>query len=411
MPSWGRVSATFLVALVCLGFRPSAQIPVSSGMERLLSAPYVSLVQGRKLGVLAHHASRDRFGNHLVDLLSRQDGIQLKMIFAPEHGYRSVDDELLPDSIDPVTGLPVYSLYGPRKAPTPEMLAEIDAVVIDLQDVGVRFYTYAATVVNVLQACKAAGKPVILLDRPNPLGGVIVEGAVLDSSLVNGGLTTLAAIPTRHGMTLGELAIFYNETLDVHADLTVVPMSGWKRSMMWNDTGLPWYPSSPALVTEDQVQLYGSFGGLEALNLAVGRGIKNDLAFHTYGAPWITPANAQDLTAALQRLSLPGLTFTAVQWTPERGVFQGELCQGFRIDLKETDACHVIEGFRSLIETLETMKRSLGPGLDFSRATVSLGAPWLRDGIESGVPAGELITRAQQGSGSFLKARANALLY
>ena len=343
-----------------------------------------------------------------MDRLFHQPGVNLKMIFAPEHGYRSVDDDLLPDSTDPVTGLPVYSLYGPRKAPTPEMLAQLDAVVIDLQDVGMRYYTYPATVVDVLEACKTAGKPVILLDRPEPLGGVIVEGAVLDSSLVDGDLTSLAAIPTRHGMTLGELARLYNEILGIHADLTIVPMFGWQRSMLWQDTGLPWVPSSPALLTVEQVDLYGAFGALEAFNLAVGRGVSNDLAFHDYGAPWITLTQAQVMVLALQKRGLPGLRFQLAQWTPDRGIYQGEPSHGFRVDV--TDAS-VLQGFRSMIEVLETMRAVLGTGLDFSKTTISLGAPWLRDGIAAEQPVSSLMGHAVQESQPFMKERANALLY
>jgi uncharacterized protein YbbC (DUF1343 family) len=346
----------------------------------------------------------------MVDLLaSHQDqNIELDLIFAPEHGYRSAGDTNLPDTTDPQTGLPVYSLYGPRKAPTPDMLNQIDIMIIDLQDVGVRFYTYAATMVYTLQACQAAGIPVILLDRPNPLGGAIVEGATLEAALANGGLTTLAPIPTRHGMTFGELAKLYNEMLDIHADLTVVPMTGWKREMLWTDTGLPWYSPSPALTTPEQADLYGSFGAMETLNIAVGRGLTDELAFHVFGAPWITAQNSDTLLRSLQTLGLPGLRFSGIQWTPSRGAFSGKLCHGFRIDV--TDAAR-FEGFRSMIEVVSTMKKTLGASLKLGGATGSLGAHWLKDGLEQGIDPAALIKRSQNEMQSYLKLRSAALIY
>lgn len=400
MGGWSVVLSLLLLS--------SAQASVSTGLEQLFTPEFYPLIQGKKIAVLTHHASRNPKGEHLVDLLAAKSGVQLKMIFAPEHGYRSVDDSLLPDSKDPHTGLPVYSLYGPRKAPTPEMLSQIDVVVIDLQNVGMRFYTYPATVVGVLRACAQAGKRVVLLDRPEPLGGMVVEGATLDSSLVNGKLVSLASIPTRHGMTLGEISRLYNDTLGIHADLHVVPMKGWSREMLWQDTGLPWVPSSPALTTVEQVDLYGIFGAVEAMNLSVGRGVNNDRAFHDFGAPWITVEQQAKLVSALQALKLPGLSFSKAAWTPDRAIFQGKPSRGFHVDV--TDA-RALQGSRSSIEVLETMKAVLGAQLDFSKMTTPLGAQWLLDGIVAQKAAGDLMKRAKLESRSFLKERTDALLY
>jgi uncharacterized protein YbbC (DUF1343 family) len=378
------------------------------GSDRLFEPAYIDLLKGKRVGVLAHAASRTHDGTHVIDWIASHHEFELKMIFAPEHGYRSVDDSLLPDSKDSVTGLPVYSLYGPRKAPTAEMLSKLDAVLIDLQDVGLRYYTYPATLVYTLKACQKSGTKVFILDRPNPLGGSVVEGALLDSSLANGSLTTLAAVPTRHGMTLGELAILYNKMLGIDADLTVIPMSGWNRSMLWDDSRLQWTPPSPALATSEQAYLYALFGTLESGNLAVGRGKYNDLAFHVFGAPWITQEKAETLVNELQQLELPGLKFQYVSWVPDREIFLAKLCRGFRVDV--TDASR-LEGFRSLILVLETMKSVLGSSLDIKGMLAMLGADWLKNGIEAGTPVDELMEHATRENQDFMELRQEALIY
>ncbi|MFL5812072.1 MAG: exo-beta-N-acetylmuramidase NamZ domain-containing protein [Bdellovibrionia bacterium] len=395
-----------------LATKPTAQQPISQqvllGSDRLFEPAYLDALKGKRVGILAHAASRTHDGTHVVDWVASHHEFDLKMIFAPEHGYRSVDDTLLPDSQDPMTGLPVYSLYGPRKAPTDEMLSQLDAVLIDLQDVGLRYYTYPATLVYTLRACQKNGTKVFILDRPNPLGGSVVDGALLDSSLANGSLTTLAAVPTRHGMTLGELAILYNKMLGIGADVTVVPMSGWNRSMLWDDSKLQWVPPSPALTTPEQTYLYALFGTLESANLAVGRGKTNEFAFHIFGAPWITQEKGMILVKELQQLSLPGLQFQYVSWVPNRDIFLGKLCRGFRVDVTNPSK---LEGFRSLILVLEKMKSVLGASFDTKGLLAMLGADWLKSGIDAGTPVNELMERASRENQDFMKLRQEALIY
>ncbi|MCM2279048.1 MAG: DUF1343 domain-containing protein [Oligoflexia bacterium] len=407
--------ASLLGALTLTFSTSSAETPVPApetrilpGAARLQEPEFVELLRGKRIAVLAHNASRLPDGTHLVDQLAGLGHFKLKMIFAPEHGYRSTDDELLPDSRDPMTGLPVYSLYGPRKAPTPEMLAQVDAVLIDLQDVGLRYYTYPATVAYTLRACKNAGKPAILLDRPIPIGGAKVEGAVLERALATGGLTNLAPIPTRHGMTLGELSLLLNELLEIRAELTVIPMRDWERTMSWDETGLPWVPPSPALTAPDQAELYAAFGTLESANLAVGRGKSNALAFRVYGAPWITAEDQLRLVPALQGLGLPGLAFDSFSWKPDRAIFQGKLCRGFRV--RVTDSSRV-ESFRALIETMKALRRVLGDRLSITGTKVMLGSGWLLDGILADAPTEALEARAKAETTDFLRQRSRALLY
>lgn len=408
--------AIFLMLLAAAELRADAS-SVIPGAARLEETSFARLLAGKRIGVLAHHASRLPDGSHLVDRLYQMGSssagahrarFQLTMIFAPEHGYRSVDDNLMPDSTDPVTGLPVYSLYGPRKAPTDEMLSRLDVVVIDLQDVGLRYYTYPATMVYVMRACQRAGKPVIVLDRPNPLGGETVEGAVLEKSLATGGLTTLAMVPTRHGMTLGELAILYNHLLGIRADLTVVPISGWSRAQRWQETGLKWYPPSPALVEADQADLYAAFGTLEAANLAVGRGIENSEAFRRYGAPWIRADEVAGLVAQLNALALPGLAFEAAEWVPDRAVYQRKICRGFKVRITDATSMDV---FRSLIVVSSALKKHFGERLDLAGTRSMLGSSWLLEGIVRSVAPEVLTARARRESEDFLRLRAQALLY
>lgn len=395
------------------GVRAAAEVAV--GTDRVLEPEFLSALQGKRLGVLSHSASRNRAGLHVVDLLFARSDLRLKMIFAPEHGFRSIEDSILPDTTDTVTGLPLYSLYGPRLAPSPAMLSQLDAVLIDLQDVGVRYYTYAATMVFTMRACAQAGKPVFILDRPNPIGGAVVEGSVLEAALVGGGLTDLAPIPTRHGMTLGELARLFNRTLGIHADLTVVPMAGWERAMRWEAVALDWRPPSPALTTSEQAFLYGFLGPLEALNLSVGRGQRNDEAFRIFGAPWITEGGATRLARALSALNLPGLSFEPVAWTPTRSIYQGQLCRGFRVRDVAPDQ---VQTLRTQIRVLQTLWAMFKPGgsepggqlRDVGLDTM-LGSSWLLAGIKAGESADSLLERSSAEVRAFLPLRAEALLY
>jgi uncharacterized protein YbbC (DUF1343 family) len=378
--------------------------PVRLGDERIFD-DYASVFQGKKIGILAHYASRLSDGTHVVDALKARADFNLTLIFSPEHGFRSIADTSVPDSIDPITGVQIYSLYGPRRAPTPAMFAQIDLVLVDLQDVGLRYYTYPATVVDLLKAAKLANKPVYILDRPNPLGGAIVEGAILDANLADGDLTTIAQIPTRTGMTLGETSLYLNQELNVGADLHVIPMSNWNRTMHWADTGLNWTPSSPALPTPEQVELYAMFGTLEAPPLATGRGLTPEQAFRRYGAPYITQAQAQTI---INGVSLPGLKLSYVEWTPTSSEFVGQLCRGFQVDV--TDLSQV-QGFRSLIDLSKIMVATLGAPLKYSEALVMLGGKWLLDGIEAQTDTQTLLNKATSDLQPFLAKRQSILLY
>jgi uncharacterized protein YbbC (DUF1343 family) len=399
------VSLSLALSVFCV----NAHALVLLGQERLNEPEYAALLAHKRIGVLAHHASRDHASLHLVDrlaALSKADpSTELKMIFAPEHGYRSLNDELLPDSKDSETGLPVYSLYGPRKAPTAEMFSQIDVMVIDLQDVGLRYYTYPATMVYSLQAAKAAGVKVVVLDRPSPIGAEVVDGVILDKAFANGGLTTLAQIPTRHGMTLGELALYFNRTMNIGADLAVVPMKDWKRTMLWDETGLPWTPPSPALVRSEQSIYYTLFGSLEAVDLAVGRGLNNEMAFTIFGAPWITAVDQAKLVKGLNQIN--GLKVTAFDWTPSRAIYTGKLCRGFKVELMAMN----LPAFQTLVDTLKVMKQTLGTRFSLTEMASMIGGKWVLQAIENNEPTASILARGLTDYAKFMQDRKAALLY
>jgi uncharacterized protein YbbC (DUF1343 family) len=252
-------------------------------------------------------------------------------LFSPEHGIRGQADERLGSGTDPGTGLPVYSLYGTTCRPTPEMLQGVDVLVFDIQDIGTRFYTYIGTLSLAMTSAREAGIPFVVLDRPNPVGGVRVEGAIPAAPTIPAGasgcreLTSIHPIPTRHGMTVGELALLFNSEFGIGCDLTVVPMSGWQRSMYYDETGLAWIDPSPNMRNLDTAILYHGLGILESTNLSVGRG--TDHPFRAFGAPW---ADGAAIARNLAGRAIPGITFTPCQFTPAAGArpYGGRTCSG-----------------------------------------------------------------------------------
>lgn len=324
----------FSLLLFCtLIFISSALHPaygLEYGIDRVGESEVARLLEGKKLAVLTHAAGRSKTGVHLIDLLFR--GYQLKKIFAPEHGLRTTSDDTIEDGIDPETGLPIISLYKrDTHAPTPENLSGIDAIVVDLQDVGVRYYTYIATIAEVMKVAAPLKVEVIILDRPNLLGGKIIEGKVLDSVLA-GSFTAYHTVPTRHGMTLGELARMINAEKKWGTLLTVIPTTGWKRENLLTSLDREWIAPSPALIEIPQVGLYAVWGTLEDFNLAVGRGKTNEQAFRVLGAPWITPAEASLLATELNRLEFHGLTFSAYSWVVTRAKYEGKTANGVKLE-------------------------------------------------------------------------------
>jgi uncharacterized protein YbbC (DUF1343 family) len=300
---WRSLAVAGLLALHCAG--PVAP-QVRPGIDVLL-ADSLHLVRGRRVGILTNQTGVDHAGR---DDLSRLlgAGVRVTAIFSPEHGFRgTVDVENIGHGVDSATGLPVYSLYGATRAPSPEMLAQVDVLLVDLQDIGTRTYTYVSTALLALRAATAAGVATVVLDRPNPLGGTQVQGPVLDTALAS--FIGMLAVPLRHGMTLAELVRLGNESLAIRGPLTVVPVAGWRRDVWFDATALPWVRPSPNMPDLESATHYPGIVIFEATNLSVGRG--TPVAFQVVGAPWLDAAGvAGDLA------TVPGVAVTDTLVTP-----------------------------------------------------------------------------------------------
>jgi uncharacterized protein YbbC (DUF1343 family)/CubicO group peptidase (beta-lactamase class C family) len=279
---------------------------------------------GMRIGLVTNHTGRDREGRQTIDVLNKAAGVRLVALFSPEHGIRGLADEKVSDTKDEQTGLPIYSLYGETRRPKPEQLKDLEAIVYDIQDVGARFYTYITTLGYVMEEAAKAHLPVFVLDRPNPIGGVEVEGPIADADKLS--FTSYHTIPVRHGMTIGELAQLYNEQRKIGCDLRVIKMEGWRRATWFDSTGLTWINPSPNMRSLTEATLYPGIGLLETTNLSVGRG--TDTPFELVGAPWI---NGQEMAAYLNGRRIPGARFVPVRFTPTASVFKNKECGGVNI--------------------------------------------------------------------------------
>ena len=310
--------------------RPPMQ-PVLTGIDVLRTNGFAEL-KGLNVGLVTNHTGRARDGASTIDLLAAAQGVKLVALFSPEHGIRGVLDSSVPSSVDEKTRLPIHSLYGPTQRPAPEMLKGIDAMVIDLQDIGARFYTYMTTMAYVMEEAAKQKIRVIVLDRPNPIGGVQIEGPALDDSAL-GFTGYMTPMPIRPALTLGELGKLFNDERKIGVNLTVVEMRNWVRDAWYDETGLPWINPSPNMRTMNAATLYPGIGAFESTNLSVGRG--TDTPFEHVGAPWI---NGLVLADALNAREIPGVRFYPVTFTPESSKFAKEECHGVFILITDREA-------------------------------------------------------------------------
>jgi uncharacterized protein YbbC (DUF1343 family) len=310
---------SLLWLLACAGCLGPASAQVRPGIEVLLTDS-AHLVAGKRLGLLTNQTGVDRTGRRTVDLLAADAAVRLTLLFSPEHGFRGTEDRAGPaHAVDSASGLPIYNLYGPKHVPDARVLDSLDAVLIDLQDIGARYYTYVSTAVILMKRAAQHGTRVIVLDRPNPLGGESVQGNVRDSAASEASFVGFLPIPMRHGMTLGELLRLANDVLGIHARLVVVPAAGWRRDAYFDGTGLPWVKPSPSMPDLESALHYPGTCLFEGTNLSVGRGTR--LAFQVIGATWV------DAEAVIRRLKggeegrgkregLEGVELTADAITP-----------------------------------------------------------------------------------------------
>jgi uncharacterized protein YbbC (DUF1343 family)/CubicO group peptidase (beta-lactamase class C family) len=300
---------------------PRPPTPVLAGIDVLVRDGF-TLLKGKRVGLVTNHTGRTVTGDSTIDLIHKAPGVQLVALFSPEHGIRGILDDAVASSRDERTGLPIHSLYGETRRPTDAMLTGIDTLVVDLQDIGARFYTYAATVGYLLEEAVRRRIAVVVLDRPNPINGWQIEGPAADQEFV-GFNAYLASMPIRHALTLGELAKLFNEEQKIGAALTVVPMENWKRDYWFDETGLTWINPSPNMRNLNQAALYPGIGAIEYSNISVGRG--TDQPFEQIGAPWI---DGRALAAALNERGLPGIRFYPTLFTPTASKFAKQPCQG-----------------------------------------------------------------------------------
>ncbi|OGS12191.1 MAG: hypothetical protein A2234_00665 [Elusimicrobia bacterium RIFOXYA2_FULL_58_8] len=362
-------------------------------------------LEGRRVGLITNHSSVNRGGVNAVDAFYKAGNFKLAAIFSPEHGFRGTEEGgvYIASSTDPVTGAPVYSLYGKNKQrPTPEMLADLDVLVFDIQDIGARFYTYLTTMGYAMEEAAKAGLPFLVLDRPNPISGAI-EGPVLEAGI--SAFTAYLQVPTRHGFTAGEMALFHKARLGLKLDLAVIKMENWTRDLFFDQTGIVWTNPSPNIRNLDAEVLYPGLGCLEATNVSVGRG--TDIPFLWFGAPWM---KAGKIAKGLSRAGLKGVKFSTLRLTPSKDVYEGKPCEGVKIEVTDRPAVRALDIFTQAVYLLkkhngaeftlkpEEIRKMTGSG-DFYRL------------LEAGAPPPRIKAEFENSNAAFRAQALNFLLY
>lgn len=360
-----------------------------------------SILKGRKVGLLTNQTGILRDGRRIPKAM-RDAGVELTTLFSPEHGlYGVLDQSDIGDGKDSETGLPVFSLYGDVRRPTPEMLRDVDVFVFDIQDVGVRFYTYVSAMCSAMQAAADLGKSFVVLDRPNPIGGEIVDGPGLDAGRES--YVAFFSMPIRHGMTVGEIALLYASEYRLNLDLTVVPCENWSRGQYFDETGLTWVNPSPNMRSLTEALLYPGIGIPEFTNISVGRG--TETPFEVVGAPWI---DADDLAAKMNAEKLPGIEFEPIRFTPTASKYANEEIAGLRLKLTDRDAFRAVETGVALASRL---KNDYPDKWERKNANTLLLNDETLEAIEAGKPVGEIAPLWTPEIERFKKIRADYLIY
>ncbi|MGE6377122.1 exo-beta-N-acetylmuramidase NamZ family protein [Peribacillus muralis] len=378
---------------------------VSTGIEVLLKEEK-KILKGKKVGLITNPTGIDSHLTSVVDLLHDDPEIQLTALYGPEHGVRgdaqagaSVDFYM-----DGKTRLPVYSLYGKTKKPTPEMLKNVEVLVFDIQDVGTRYYTYIYTMAYAMEAAKENGIPFIVLDRPNPQGGEAVDGPVLEQEFSS--FVGLYPIPLKHGMTVGELATLFNKEFKIGANLKVIKMKGWKRDMDYDATGLPFVLPSPNMPAVSTAFAYPATGLIEGTNVSEGRGTTKP--FELIGAPYI---NGDVLAGKLNALRLPGVQFRAASFTPMFSKHAGQLSHGVEIYVTDRRKFTAVQIGLHIIKTIHDLYPDDFEFLQANNFNLLIGNGWVKEKIEDGSSVNEIMKEYEGDLASFKKVRKHYLLY
>ena len=390
-----------LSAVICVHlWLIPASARVKTGLDVLVEQKFAPLA-GKRVGLITNHSGLTYDRRHIVDVLAAAPGVKLVAVFTPEHGIAGTrDDENVESSTHPKLGIPVHSLhFKGRYRPTPEMLKGVDVLVYDIQDVGARFYTYITTLGYCLEEAAKAKIPFYVLDRPNPITGAAVDGPPIDAK--NFSFVGYTVMPTRHGMTIGELARMYNGEKKLGADLHVIEMQGWRRSMWLDDTGLEWRNPSPALRSLTATIMYTGTCLMEGREVSVGRGTAKP--FELVGAPWF---KGHEVTDYLNSLKIPGVSFLNVRFTPSESDLKGQECDGVEVQL--LDRNKLDNGLLGLSMAAAIMK--FHPGKFTPRITL-LGSDDALARLKRGESGATIVASYQKDLQAFRQMREKYLLY
>ncbi len=369
------------------------------GADRILDPPYREWIAGKRVGLVTNPAGVNSRLEPTAAVLARCPGTEVAALFGPEHGFLGHEAAERPVA----STARIHSLYGKTRKPTPEMLAPIEALLYDLQDLGARFYTYISTLYLCMEAAAEARIPLIVLDRPNPVGGDRVEGPRLDHGCQS--FVGIHDVPIRYGMTAAELARLFNADVGLGCDLRVVPLQGWRRNCWFDETGLQWICPSPDLASQATATVYAGFCLLEGTNLSFGQGTVRP--FELAGAPWL---EAEELTARLNQRQLPGVAFRSQAFVPGSGRFRSQLCRGLQVHVLDRDRFQPLPAALHLLAELIALhpRRFKWRAEHFDRLT---GSDRIRRSISAGEPVDSIVASWQPGIEQFTKSRRAHLLY
>jgi uncharacterized protein YbbC (DUF1343 family) len=373
---------------------------VQTGLDALEAEKFAPL-RGKRIGLITNHTGVDGEGRRNIDVLAKAPGVTLVALFSPEHGLAGRADEKVGSTKDPTTSLPVYSLYADTRRPTDEMLQGIDALVFDIQDAGVRFYTYTATMAYCMEEAAKHKIAFFVLDRPNPMGGEIVEGPMLDPDKTS--FVAYFPLPVRYGLTIGELAQFFNAENHIGADLQVITMRNWHRNYFFESTGIKWIPPSPALRTTKGSMLYPGIEILQNSGVSVGRGTQTP--FEQFGAPWM---NGEEVAAGLNERHLPGLRFTPKEFIPISGPHSGERCGG--VSILVTDR-FMARSMSLGLEIAEILQRLYPKDFDTDKLIGLVGNADTVQQIKDGVASEKIVASWSDALKTFDQVRRKYFLY
>jgi len=373
---------------------------VQTGLDVLESEKFAPL-RGKHIGIISNHTGLDSQEKSTIDALAHAPGVQVVAIFSPEHGLGGQTDERVSSGKDRSTGLQVFSLYGESLRPTDEMLKGVDTLVFDIQDAGVRFYTYTTTMAYCMEEAAKRHIAFYVLDRPNPIGGEIIEGPVLDADKTN--FVAYFPIPIRYGLTIGELAQFFNSENHIGVDLHVIAMKNWHRHYFFESTGLRWIPPSPNLRTLKASIVYPGLEILQNAGLSVGRG--TEAPFEEFGAPWM---DGEKVASALNAAHLPGLKFVSQPFIPVNGLYGGKRCGGVGVRIGDRTAVRAITAGLEIALLLQKMYPS---DFDVSKTIFLLVNAATVQKLKDGVPASEIVASWQPALADYDQARGRYFLY